>query len=358
MRWQSASLITVALALGGGCTQPGAGTVSDKAIEPPGAKKPPTAERETGPVVSITEFDFGRVLARGQTLQHDFVIKNRSPRPVRLAGVTSSRPCCSEIGPVPESIPPGGEVPLRLGLRPGYQYGRRGVTFTVGTDDPERPIRSFILTATLLPEIEVRGEDVDAPLPVGAAGRRVIQIICRRQDGDGRDAPSWAKAAGPLNASFLGPASVATFPGGVVEATRVVEVSIPADSGVGQRRGELLLRWEDGREWRHTLTWRVTPRIIASPPGFVLESSTGRKDLRAILRSSDRAFRVLKVYGLPVAGSKYGQEPREVQQVDLTLDPGLARSAAAHDVWIETDHPDQPTIMLSVLVPPGEEPRP
>jgi len=55
-------------------------------------------------------FDFGSVLSRGQTLNHEFVLRNPTDRTIKLLKAEALTPCCSAVGPLPPSIPPGGEV--------------------------------------------------------------------------------------------------------------------------------------------------------------------------------------------------------------------------------------------------------
>lgn len=77
----------------------------------------PVAAHKKGGNVG-NQHDFGPVLARGQTLRHEFSLTNPTNRPMRLIGAKLSTPCCSLLGPLPtDVIPPGDRREIAAFLR-------------------------------------------------------------------------------------------------------------------------------------------------------------------------------------------------------------------------------------------------
>src|SRR5688572_4247860 len=107
------TLIPILMALMTGCSESGRGITP----EPLSGRDVGSAEEipdRPRPDVTMMEHDFGTVLARGQTLRHDFLLSNPTTRAMRLVKAMSFAPCCSEIGPLPEAIPPGGEAKVQV----------------------------------------------------------------------------------------------------------------------------------------------------------------------------------------------------------------------------------------------------
>ena len=158
-------------------------------------------------VEDTREIDLGTVLAYGQTLKHEFRLTNTTKRPIRLAGAVALTPCCSSVGSVATSIPPGGEAILPVFFSPGFQSGRKGVRFLVRTDDGEEPTRFFSLVADLAAEVEVAVTDGKGlSLPMGKPGMQAFRVIGRRTKMEGRRAPTTVVSASPLTARFRGEA--------------------------------------------------------------------------------------------------------------------------------------------------------
>jgi hypothetical protein len=302
------------------------------------------------------EFDFGPILARGQTLRHIFTLTNPTERPIRLLKAMVYTPCCSAVEELPRTIPSGGEVKVPVILKPGYQSGRKRVEFAIATDAEDRPVWRLALDARLFSEWEVDpvGES-GLKIPVGQAGTRTFRIVCRRKGDEGRRSPESIEAREPLQASFDGPAAEQEQPDGLVEATRDVEVSIPATEETGLRQGEILFRWSDDHRERHIVTWEVTPHIRATPSGLMIKPAGGPTTQMVSVASDDRPFRILKVVGPLLAdGIETSTDPGRSHRLRLSINPAKAITGGASDIYISTDHPGQPTVTLSVLVMPAE----
>jgi hypothetical protein len=302
------------------------------------------------------EHDFGPVLAHGQTLRHEFTFSNPDPTSLRLLGAKAYTPCCSAIGPLPESIAPHGDARIPVLLKAGRRTGRSRVEFAVQTDSAQRPLRMLALRALLVAEWEMRevGE-ASGFVPAGQCGKRTFRIVCHRRDDQGRDAPDFVDVSRPLSARFVG-APVETPRGdGLIETARDVEVTLPATTEPGQHRGELLIRWADDLIERHLFAWQVVPRIRAAPSGLTVKLSEDATR-SVVLTSDDRPFRIIEVSGPLVAGSFRPPEgSARVHRIRLTLDLKKPHEASASDIRFTTDHPEQSNVTVSVLVMPGSE---
>ena len=303
--------------------------------------------RDTEPVAStIEEYDFGPVLACGETLHHKFVLRNPTSSRIRVLNATPMTPCCSAVGPIPEFIPPGGTATVPASLKPGFEAGRKRVRFVVKTDEPQRPILVLALTAAVATEIDITGEDARPSLLMGRSGNRTLRVTCRRIGDVGRRAPESVKATGPITASFAGSLETRGAPGGLIEETRVLSVAFPASSEPQAKHAEIRLRWADGFEKSHVIAWRVDPHIRAVPPGFVLNPGSEHVTKTLHLRSADRPFRIIKITG-PSLAENPNTAPSDSStshKVSLILN---AAGAGASDIQFITDHPDQPAVTVS-----------
>ncbi len=298
------------------------------------------------------EHDLGPVLASGQTIHHEFTLRNKSDRPLALLKGSSMTPCCSAVGPLPKSVPPRGEVQIPVVFKPGYQAGLKRVVFTVETD--AQPY-AFSMRSRLFSAYEVKADEGSASsLPIGRAGTQKYTVTCRRKGSEGLGAPTRVDVAAPLQATFAAPVETKENDGLLV-TTRRVEVSLPASKSPGAQRGELTFTWPDGRAETLMLGWDVTPLLRANPSGFVLKPLPDRVEQSIIVASDDWPIRILKVEGLLLAESfEPIQVARTHQTLRLTFDPALAKTTGASDIVITTDHPEQPTVVVTVLVVPGD----
>jgi Protein of unknown function (DUF1573) len=327
------------------------GSVSTINSEPVGSAPQSTALAEH-------KFDFGPILARGQTLQHQFVLRNTTRRPVRLLKAMALTPCCSSITSLPESIPPFGETKVAVEFKAGHETGQKRVRFVIETDSRLQPVRLFDLSAQLFSEYQISeiggGGGI---LSVGHPGKQVFRIICRRFHAECRDAQESVEASAPLSAHFLGEAPERFERDGLIEIVRDIEVAIPASFEPGTHQATMLIRWAEGRDQSHFITWEVRPRIRATPSGIVIRTGTESVPPLVVLSSEDRAFRIVDVSCPLLADSIRPPEgSSRIHSLRLPLDAGRAAQAGTFDIQIETDEPDQQHVLVSVLVlPQGKE---
>lgn len=299
-------------------------------------------------------FDFGPVLARGQTLRHEFTLTNPSGRPLKVLVVEALTPCCSTVESAPATIPPGGSARLAVTLNPGFRSGRKRARFAYRTDDDPSTVRELTLVAELFPEVDdALDEGSDATVPLRRAGRQSIRFAFFEKDREGRGEPDSVEATPPLSARFVGPAEARSLGAGIVRTTRVVEVGLPAEDGPGGRRGRVTLHWPDGKSWERAIEWNVVPRIVAHPPALTLRPGQGAT-FKVVLKAEDRPFRVRRIDG-PILPDKFlaPGEPSRTQVLEIPLDPAKVSKAGVVDLAIETDHPDQARVVVSVLILPA-----
>jgi hypothetical protein len=297
--------------------------------------------------------DLGPILTTGQVLRHEFRLRNDLDRPLKILGAQSLTPCCSAVGSLPAAVLPGEVAAVPVTFRPGLQEGWKQVQFVVTTDDPDLPRRVYSLRAMLTAGLSVEPLDGGASsLALGEPGRQRYRVTCRRTGASGRSEPDSLSVAPPLEARFLGPATLTTLDGGMVQAARDLEVVIPPAFQVGPARGELQLRWADGSTHALPLAWQVRPSVEAVPSGLVLRAADTPERCALRITSRDRPCRILAVSGPGLA------DPPE-----LPTDPGRdhilkfaiardRRADTAGDLQITTDHPLQPTVSVSVLILP------
>jgi hypothetical protein len=158
----------------------------------------------------------------------------------------------------------------------------------------------------------------------------------------------------PLGASFLGTALTRDAPGGLVEATRELEVLIPPGRTPGARRGELVLSWRDGRTETQIINWEVRPHLTVSPRTIVLEAGVQHVRRRVVVASDCGPFIVKRVFGSLVRGTApLPRIARVTHQLNIEFDAPAAAASRTVDVLIETDHPDQPAVSLGIIVLPN-----
>jgi hypothetical protein len=301
------------------------------------------------------EHDFGAVLAKDQTLNHVFMLRNESDKAVRILGAEARTPCCSRVvRPANTVIEPGGELGLPVEFRVGRASGRKKAEFLVSTDDRAQPVWTLALKAELYPEFsaETSGE---IGLALGREGAITFPVICHRQGQTGLEAPIEARMAGPHRARLLpkGPADTESLPDGLERAARIVEVNLAPSGEIGRHAEEVVLVWADGEERRVPLRWEVEAVVRVEPSGLTIPAGAGLV-ARTVLLSADRPVRILEVSGPLVEADDSTRSAAAVHRLELRLRPG-APWAGATDVVIRTDHPDQPEVRLSVLVLPGAE---
>ena len=296
--------------------------------------------------------DLGIVLTRGQTIRHEFVLRNPTAKPVRVLGAQALMPCCSRIVTVPATIPARGEARLAVDFQPEFQSGRKQVGFRVGTDREDEPVLGFVLRAALVPEVQVRTvEGGGLSLLMGKSGKQVLRVVARRYKEEGLSARETIADAGTVKATFVGGPTEMVRPDGVVESWRDVAVEILPDREAGSRTEALVFGWADGRAWDHRLHWTVTPHLRAIPDGLIVGLDDAVKAVA--IRSETAPFRILGIEGGGVASVGEGSNadrPSRSHLIRLDFHGDRPRPTGPFDVTIRTDHPEQPEVTVSVLM--------
>lgn len=328
---------------------PGCSTEGEWGLPHPDASE----QVEDPPGIGAQEFDFGAVFAGNQTLRHDFLLRNPTAGRVRLLKATALVPCCSGVEAIPESIPPRGEAIVRVFLKGGDVADRKRVAFEVETDLPGSRSITLAVSATFVLDREVVPAEGPDRLRLGDVGTRTYRVVARRIGTEGRKSPASVEGVGDVRAAFRGPVKEIEQQGGLVESSRLVEVAVPASSQVGRRRGEMVLRWEDGEARRETVEWEVTPWLRASPEGLAVGPSPGPLTHLILIRSVDHPFRVTEVSGPTLAGPvAQGEESREAHLLKVAIDPSRGPAGGRSAITIATDHPRQRAVTVDVLVLP------
>ena len=265
-----------------GCSKTSIPASDLKAIQ---ATAPPSSE----PWSSLSQaHDFGMIISEDQTLRYEFVLRNPTDRLIRLTRGMALTPCCSSLGPLPESIPPGG---VRRGSRlTSSRATSRGPSEFCS---PLRPIRRISRQSAWLCKLDwhrpgklcpSRGST--AGFPWGKRESGTFRVIARRTV-EPRDeiSPKKISATSPVDARFAGRAAVTTGPDSTIEAARDVVLSIPATNQAGIKRGELQFHWPDGHTDRMPLSWEVRPRLRVIPSGLVLCRSPHPVEQKIIIES-------------------------------------------------------------------------
>lgn len=309
------------------------------------------------PSPAPVEYDLGHVLARGQTLHHEFTLSNPTDRSLRLLGAEASTPCCSKVGSLPKTVRPGSSAKVPVSFRPPAEPGPRRLEFVVRTDDPLHPERRFILLSTLVQEFEARPlEGSDYSLAIAQPGTRRLEIISRQVSGEGLGDPLAVEAVKPLTARFVGPARVERSADGLVQTTRLVEVTLPASEREGMQQGAIRLLWPTGVVRECPVGWEVVPMLRVSPALVLLDAGQRKTKRTIVVRSTDKdqPFRILGASGAVVLGTiPPSEEAKVVHHLDLNLDSERLTNGGDPNVVITTDHPNQCEVSLKVIVAPA-----
>ena len=296
------------------------------------------------------EINLGSVLAHGQILRHEFTLTNPSDQPTRILRASSSFPCCSSIGPLPGTIPPRGEVRIPVVVKTENKSGPLHIGFAVVTDSFAAPIRRLGIAVRLIPEWQI--EDKQAAthtLSIGESGKRSYRITCRRMETGGFGLPDIVTVGGPIKVSLKGEAHETTISGGIIEATREVAIDLLPSSQTGRCQGEILFRWTNGLTRSQITTWEVTPRIKASPSGLVIKRSKEPERVAVVVTSEGCDIRILKVDGPLAKALSLPTDPSRVHRLSFMVDSSKVKSGGISDITINTDHPDQSSVAVTLL---------
>ena len=239
-------------------------------------------------------------------------------------------------------------------LKVGHAADRKRVSFEIETDSPSRAIRTLVFVARFVPDWEVEEAPGDrGPMKIGQSSKRTYRVIGRRKAGEGRRAPTEIVATGSIEVESVMPPSEVESSDGVIENSRVVVVELPGQATSGDKIGSLTFRWPDGSSRVQEVPWSVKPSLQLVPPVLVLKPGSTPIEVSVEVRSDDRPFRVVKVSGGLITKDVPPSDRAETRQsLRITLDPGRVEPGIKPKIEVVTDHPDQPTLTLGVLVLP------
>ena len=101
------------------------------------------------------------------------------------------------------------------------------------------------------------------------------------------------------------------------------------------------------------LGWEVRPSLKSIPAGFVLKRSDQPVKRTIVVESDGSPFRLIDAASPLLAGPvDLPDEPAARHAIDLDLNLSEATPERTYEVNITTDHADQSTIDLSVLILP------
>jgi hypothetical protein len=290
-------------------------------------------------VDSFTRFDFGAVLAKGQSLTLTFFFINPTNGPLHITGLIPLTPCCSTVEAIPfQPIPPAGRcrIATTLQARADHVETKR-VEFLLKTDSAARPTHKYALVARLYAGWEVRAPtEPSYPAPTNQSGRQGRRIFCYRVRGEGESLPEQVEAVPPLvvqpasslpvvgsavravqarlggrsaqrtlherqsscrmhnlTSAFVGPTQDRPLADRVIFSYRDIEITLPAYDAAQARRGELLFHWLGGRTKSHSIFREMAPPPRVTPRSIVFLQSELRLSSKLILSSGDRPFRMI-----------------------------------------------------------------
>jgi hypothetical protein len=295
--------------------------------------------------------DLGVVLARGQTITHEFTLRNHSDKPLRLLGAQALFPCCSSVGELPDAVPPLSAIKVPVTFRPGFQDGRKQISFTVTTAPSATATVQYALVAELLSEFQVTTlEGSNVELLVGRDGVQRLRVTRRTVTDNGIDGPPTVTANGGVSAEFV-PGSTTTEAGrGVLTVSRELLIALPTSDSPGAKRASIRLEWADGLSRQHHISWMVRPCITIQPGIVFLEDTKSPSRFSIRLRSCDVPFRVLAIEPGPLTSASTLPSRACVEHmVDLVPRLGHSIDSAMPCVRIVTDHPTHATAVLQVV---------
>jgi hypothetical protein len=153
---------------------------------------------------------------------------------------------------------------------------------------------------------------------------------------------------------FLGPGRGRVLSNGTSEFTRDVEIVASAQRNPGRQSAEVEINFEDKVPLRRVVSWDVIAPLRAVPPGIVIANNDGNGQFTKsiVLESDERPFRITGIKNPFAANSSWTPSAQSLrsQHIELNFDPVRPQGQRAESIRITTDHPDQPEIVVSVIV--------
>lgn len=199
------------------------------------------------------EYRFGEVM-QGRLVTHAFTLENDGAKPLRIANVQLSPPL--RLDRMPASLPAGGTARLQLTLDTKQVEGDYAGKLIVAFDDPAMPVRSFLVTGRVVPEIEVRPRPaIFLSTTQGQSKSATLEIINH--------------GSGPLDLGLPPPPAGSDYR---LDLRRVeagqryrLTATLPGSAPAGRRSGYVELPRAGGTPLRLGLNLRVHERVHAFP---------------------------------------------------------------------------------------------
>lgn len=216
---------------------------------------PPSVDHPLGPE-SDHRHHFGSAVGRPNLrLTHEYLIKNRSSKPVKILRSVNAKPCCGDVESIgPKSLAPGESIALKVTLRLGETSGPLQHRALVETDLPGETLLEYWTTADILARVRVeeKTEKFDPLLPGQSARREFVAFAY----GTTADPPvrlddSTLKATSGV--VWAGPVSERELEGQIIERSRPFTIELKAEGEPGSRIENISLA--DGKEilWRQQI---------------------------------------------------------------------------------------------------------
>lgn len=293
--------------------------------------------------------DLGDVLAHDQIIDYQFVVTNPTDKQWQLSDAAALMPCCTEIGPVPRSIPPRSDAAVPVRLKPGRKSGLKRFEFQVHTSDEAAPTLEFALVARLVPAWEIEGQASPIVVRAGKAAQVTLGATRRAKTSDALTASATLSCSSPLNATWVGEPMVRDDGDFTAISQRFI-VEIPAIWDAGIHSGEIIFSWKSGESERHHISWDVQPIITAQPSGLILKPTSKSTQNSIRVASKGEPFRILSVSS-PLLSEKVelSQKAAATHSLILHLNASLAKDERPSQITITTDHPDQAQVLINTL---------
>jgi len=334
-----------------------AARVSGHAERTPSAPDAPT----------LVLYRLGDVVGVGQTIRHEFELRNPTDEELRIVHAQPLTPCCSSIGDGPNVVPPRGSIRVPVTFKPGYVDQTKQVEFVLRTDSQAAPIYRFVLAANVISSFGVEriegqpaskasatvsGPSRPSPDETDEEPARLYRVTCRKVGSEGLEPPERVETDDGISAVFLDDATVERD-GDMIEFTRTLRVAMEQAEDPGFYKRWVRLHWDDGSTREFPVAWTIAPHVEAKPAALVFNSAAQLESEREIeIVSRSDPFRVVEVDG-PLQAEPTGvpsDEPAHAQRLRVAFDPEAFELGPVTTLRLLTDHPRQHVVEISLFV--------
>ena len=211
------------------------------------------SERRVRPIEP--RFDLGTVIAKNQTLTHEFALRNLTDRPVRSLSAFALTPCCSEVSRLPEQILPFETAKVEVKWRVNFQSGPKQVEFRLTTDDGSPSIELFLL-ADLKRQWQINCVEKKPLVLKLCQGVKLFYDFDYLLDNPEKITVSSLAASDGLSVSSVGEPAF-NEAGGIIKVSQRFTVDISPNQVPGFKRGSTLLSLSNGEKIEHSILWEV-----------------------------------------------------------------------------------------------------